>query len=163
MSRVALVLVYDGNEPTDYQKSKIAEVISKSEVVQNAKGISIYFMNEKEVISAVAAKPLGIDVINKHFYNSEDDLTPEEMAVVYVGTKLATAIRTGVAPFSVQLAVSLVNGKDEKLIHAIKILSVEDALMKVRDSINKKYGFYPSHYAIIQKTYASICQEHIVV
>lgn len=67
--RVALVIMYNGSQPDDMVKSQLLTTLSQSGYRDNTKPIDAYFMEEHELVSAVASKAANADTVSKHFYH----------------------------------------------------------------------------------------------
>lgn len=144
MSKVAIVITYDGREPSDMTKSHICNVLTQSVCCNCQKEVCIYFVNEKELVQAIAAKPAS-EVINQHFYKSDEHLTQQELAATYIAGICKDSINKSsslfAADFGYKFYDALCKGNNPQLLEAVKILVGDDAMSHVGDKIRRETGF----------------------
>lgn len=152
MSKVAIVITYDGAEPSDITKSHICNTLTQSGCCNCQKEVCIYFVNEKELVQAIAAKPVS-DMVNQHFYKNEEHLTEQELAVTYIAGICKNSINKSVSHFAADFAVKFCDavrkGNNPQLLEAVKILIRDYAMSRVGDKIRRETGFNDEIYQIV--------------
>lgn len=152
MSKVAIVITYDGREPSDMTKSHICNVLTQSVCCNCQKEVCIYFVNEKELVQAIATKPAS-EVVNQHFYKSEEHLTEQELAVTYIAGICKDSINKSVSHFAADFAVKFCDairkGNNPQLLEAVKILIRDYAMSRVGDKVRRETGFNDEIYRIV--------------
>ena len=157
MNRVALVMMYSGSEPSNCIKNKISELLLTTRTSDGSSDIDMYFFNEEEVAEHLI--PVENSVISEHF--RKDERTPEEHAVIYIGTVYANSIRTG--NFAYDLLTECLNilrerKTDSRLIDAMKIIVKDFSLSRVSDEIRSKYHFGLEEWKVVCKIWET-CQK----
>lgn len=152
MSKVAIVIMYDGTEPDGFVKSNVCNVLTKSGYCNCEKDVTIYFLNEKDLVQAIAAKPVP-SVVNEHFYKSEEHLTEQELAVTYIAGICKDSINKSVSHFAADFAVKFCDairkGNNPQLLEAVKILIRDYAMSRVGDKVRRETGFNDEIYRIV--------------
>lgn len=152
MGKVALVITYDGAEPNDITKSRICNTLTQSGCCDCQKEVCIYFVNEKDLVQAIVAKPAS-GVINQHFYKSEEHLTEQELAVTYIAGICKDSINKSVSHFAADFAFkfcdALRKGNNPQLLEAVRICRRDYAMSRVSDKIRRETGFNDEHYRIV--------------
>lgn len=163
----ALVILFRGNEPSDVVKGHIANLLTKSEYVDTRERVDIYFVSEGSLAASIAATPLKHkEILREHFgvEEVEEELTPQELAVIYIATKLKASICSNINQFAVEFAAEYAKAKilhrDEELLRAVDILVRDYAMSRVSADVRKRYGFDTPHYNVVVDTYKAICLEH---
>lgn len=152
MSKVAIVITYDGVEPSDITKSLICNNLTQSGCCNCQKEVCIYFVNEKELVQAIAAKPAS-GVISQHVYKSEENLTEQELAVTYIAGICKDSINKSVSHFAADFAVKFCDAirkeNNPQLLEAVKILKRDYAMSRVGDKVRRETGFNDEIYHIV--------------
>lgn len=151
MGKVAIVITYDGTEPSDTIKSHICNALTQSGYCNCQKEVCVYFVSEKELAQAIATKPVQ-NVVNEHFYKSER-LTEQELAVTYIAGICKDSINKSVSRFAADFAVkfydALRGGNNPQLLEAVKILTRDYAMSRVSDTVQRETGFNDEIYRIV--------------
>lgn len=151
MGKVAIVITYDGTEPSDTIKSRICNALTQSGYCNCQKEVCVYFVSEKELVQAIATKPVQ-NVVNEHFYKSER-LTEQELAVTYIAGICKDSINKSVSHFAADFAVkfydALRGGNNPQLLEAVKILTRDYAMSRVSDRVQRETGFNDEIYRIV--------------
>lgn len=152
MSKVAIVIMYDGTEPDDIIKSSMCNVLTKSGYCNCKKEVNVYFVNEKEVVQAVVSKTVP-NVVDEHFYKSETHLTEQELAVTYIAGVCKNSINKSVSHFAADFAVkfcdALRKGNNPQLLEAVRILTRDYAMSRIGDKVRRETGFNDEVYRIV--------------
>lgn len=152
MSKVALLIMYDGTEPNDIIKSRVCNTLTQSGCCNCQKEVCVYFVNEKELVQTIAARAM-VSVVNKHFYKSEEHLTEQELAVTYVAGICKDSINKSVSHFAADFAVKFCDairkGNNPQLLEAVKILTRDYAMSRVSDKVRRETGFNDEIYRIV--------------
>lgn len=158
MNRVALVIMYSGQEPSAYIKDKLAQMLITNRISDGNSDINIYFFNEEEVAHSLT-KAFENDVVSEHF--RKEERTPQEAAVIYIGTLCSRSIIGG--DFSYDLLSKCLESyrggsEDERLTKSMEIIAKDYSLSRVSDSIKAKYRFGPEEYKVVCKIY-DVCRK----
>lgn len=160
MNKQAIVIVYDGDKPSPKTMASIRDALVNTCAVTNIKS---YHLEEEDMVIAIAA------FAATHLHNIVEkqdacvDTTPEDHAVIYLGTKFADSIKDGLSAFSAQLSVSYTLAKlqyaDEKLCNAIEIIG-NGKFSNVSAKTSARYGFGVLEFNMVKNLYRS-CQERL--
>ena len=158
MNRVALVIMYSGQEPSAYIKDKLAQMLITNRISDGNEDINIYFFNETEVAQSLT-NTLKNSVISEHF--RKEERTPQEAAVIYIGTLCARSIIGG--DFSYDLLTKCLESyrggcSDERLLKSMEIIAKDYSLSRVSDDIKAKYHFGLEEYKVVCKIY-DVCRK----
>lgn len=152
MGKVAVVITYDGTEPSDTIKSRICNALTQSGYCNCQKEVCIYFINEKELVQTIAARAM-VNVANEHLYKSESHLTEQELAVTYIAGICKDSINRSVSHFAADFAVKFYDAlrkeNNPQLLEAVKILTRDYAMSRVSDKIQRETGFNDEIYRIV--------------
>lgn len=156
MNKVALVLTYIGKEPSDIIKSHICEEITRSGFCDCNKEVAIYFVTEKEMIQAVAAKAVmpKVSIISEHFY--KEGLSDLEEALITIAKHCPTLEATSdVHAFEFELAYRFAQAfylkKDIDLIEAVRKVSKTYPEISIKREIASRYHYDLDHYKAIKQ------------
>ena len=155
MSKVALVIMYDGKEPSDIVKSHICEEITLSGYCDCNKEINIYFASEKDIIQAVTARALSgnIQIVTEYFY--KEDLSDLEKALITIAKHCPTLETTNDAnAFQIELAYKFAQAyytnRNIELIEAVRKVSKTYPEISIKREIAARYHYDIQHYNAIK-------------
>mgnify|MGYP006908914756 CR=1 FL=1 len=99
MSKRAIVILYEGSEPSDGAKTAISRFLCDYGVVKLTgniqQNIEIYCITEKEIIAAIAAKPISGDSNFFTVETVEEAMTPEAEAMIEISKRYGEKIAEG--------------------------------------------------------------------
>lgn len=160
MAKFAIVLIYDGNEPSrDALLSAIA-AMAEYGIFNNPQEAKPVVMSEGELVGAIAAKAISD-------FSIPTAPTPEEWAigVIYEQFK-ETLTNANYHEFSTTLAIKLtleyMNETD--LVKAVRILSHEESEAKISRDVKTAYNLSQAIFEIIRRTHKLVCQgRHLII
>lgn len=159
MSKCAIVITYDGSEPDKLTMTRIVEALSTSGYMNNTERGNIFFLNEKDVLSALVAHaaPKAPNV-------SEDGFNEEERAVILIGTLCSKTIGD-IDAFTSELANkymrALILNNNPDLVAAVELIAKTKSLSNIRAKIKSDYNFYSERYKAVCNIYKAKCLGHI--
>lgn len=160
MAKFAIVLIFDGREPSrDALRESVAS-LAEYGIFDNPQDAKPIVMSEGELIGAIAAKAVSD-------FSIPTAPTPEEWAigVIYEQFK-ETLTNTNYHEFSTTLAIKLaleyMNETD--LVKAVRILSHEESEAKISQDVKTAYNLSQAIFKIIRRTHQLVCQgRHIII
>ena len=166
MSKRAIVILYEGSEPSDGAKTAISKFLCDYGVVKLTgniqQNIEIYCITEKEIIAAIAAKPISSD---SNFFTVEtvkdEPITPEAEAVIVISKQFGDIIVKD-DPMELMMKMSLEAQKskyimpDRDLDNAIRVLSQPDAASHLKFKTKRESKIWESVLDVIQRVYHSV-------
>lgn len=159
MNKQAIVIVYDGAKPGPTTRASIVDALINTCAVESVK---IYHLEEEEIVAAIVASTVTHDTTQEK-QNVCIDVTPEDHAVIYLGTEFADFIKEGLSAFSARLSVAYTLAKlqyaDEKLCNAIEIIG-NGKFSNVSAKTSARYGFGILEFNMVKNLYRS-CQERL--
>lgn len=159
MNKQAIVIVYNGDKPGPTTMASIVDALINTCAVDSVKG---YHLDEENMVAAIAA-PAVQDSCADTIKKSAVCYTPEDNAVIYLGTKFADSIKDGLSAFSAQLSVAYTLAKlqyaDEKLCNAVEIIG-NGNFSNVSAKVSARYGFSILEFSMVKNLYHS-CRERL--
>jgi len=160
MNRVAIVIIYDGEQPSDNVKANISEMLYARTAARIEGNVNIYTMNEAEIAAAIVGK-----IKTSSSTYTAEQTSAVDQAVIYLGTVFARDIISGGMQFTKALATQCIAAclerDNEKLITSVRLVA-KSSFSSISESVCKKYNFSISEYRTVCKVYDSICAGHIV-
>lgn len=161
----AIILIYNGSEPTRDQLAKI--VATAAYAIPMSSDVKTLVLDEKEIASGILftkEKNADIDVIVER-ESKKDKVTK---AVIAVGERFGELLKKHYTyEFNTALmyayVIAAAKGCDNELIDAIEILANEDSMDNIDINVIKKYNFNPHHLNIIKEIYHTTCAGRIVL
>ena len=160
MGKFAIVLIYDGVEPSrDALLSGVA-ALAEYGIFYNPQEAKPVVMSEGELIGAIAAKAVSD-------FSIPTAPTPEEWAVGVIYEQFKEALlNANYQEFSTALAIKLaleyMNETD--LVKAIRVLSREESEAKISQDVKTAYHLSQETFKIIRRTHQLVCQgRHIII
>lgn len=160
MNKQAIVIVYNGDKPSPRTMASIVDALVNTCAVDN---VQSYHLDEKDLVIAVAAYAAAHlnNIVKKQ--DACIDTTPEDHAVIYLGTKFADSIKDGLSAFSARLSVAYTLAKlqhaDEELCNAVEIIG-NGNLSNVSVKTSARYGFSDPEFNMVKNLYYS-CRERL--
>jgi hypothetical protein len=158
MSKSAIVILYDGNEPNQLVMTRLMEVLSQSGHRDNQKEANIFYLNERELLQSTVAH-----VVTKET-KSVDDLTEQERAVIVIGEECGP-VTIDDDEFTSKLANkymhALIMQDNPRIVEAVRVLVQPKALSYVREKFRKEYFLYAGRIKAINSVYKAACLGHI--
>lgn len=150
----AIVIMYIGEEPpAEMVHSIVAQVAIRCDAQQS---IDVQTYSSKDIGNILVGKAKKI--IEEA--TRDEDRTPEDQAVIYLGTVLKDTLEAPFNEYNLMVGLTLyiqkvkATGSEEdnrKLMNALFILSRENLV--VSESLMKKYHFTPRKISTIRKVY----------
>jgi len=94
MSKRAVVILYEGSQPSKSTIKALHEALCESGVVEDIEKVEAYEMSEEEIIAAIAIKPLCADG-NYVKVTKDEPMTPEAKAVIEISKRYGDEIAKG--------------------------------------------------------------------
>lgn len=143
MENRAIVIMYHGEEASEYVLTHIVESLIGSGVVNRSISPEAYRMNASDIAKTIA----------QHTYTPSDE-NETDLAAIYIGEKFKDSLSTSNnIKFAVDLTAALNNG-DERLKNAIFILSQPKA--KLSKKVVTEYHIGPSVLTAIRNAYSYV-------
>ena len=135
-----IAIFYQGDELKTMDVADIVKLIeSRGKIQKNTKPYGIQLTGDEIVARCVQP------IIPHSIVNSTVKLTPEESAIVYIGTEFKSELNDGddlhlnfIQNFSVTYALAKANRTDPELVKAVDIIANTHPL-QIRNSIMMKY------------------------
>jgi len=91
MSKFAVVILYEGSQPSERTIEALHAALCESGVVEDIEKVEMYKMSEEEIIAAIAIKPLCADgnIVE------DEAMTPEAKAVIEISKRYGDVIAKG--------------------------------------------------------------------
>ncbi len=159
MSKRAIVILYEGSEPSDGAKTAISRFLCDYGVVKLTgniqQNIEIYCITEKEIIAAIAAKPISSD---SNFFTTEDEaMTPEAKAVIEISKRYGEEIAKGdMYDLFYKMLLDAKPKTDHSLTNAIYILSREHSEDHIVAKTKKDAALWGKIIDVIRKVYVAV-------
>lgn len=157
MSKFAIVILYEGSEPSEGAIAALHASICSAHVVHDIKSVEMYDMSEKEIIAAIAAKPLRGFTLD----DPAQPITPEAEAVIVISKQFGDIIVKD-DPMELMMKMSLEAQKskyitpDRDLDNAIRVLSQPDAASHLKFKTKRESKIWESVLDVIQRVYHSV-------
>lgn len=134
-----VAILYQGEELKKIDMNDIVQLIAnRGNIQKGTKPYGIQLTGDE--IVAKCMQPLPQDVVNP-----TSKLTPEENAIIYIGTKFQSELNDGddlhldfIQHFSIEYALAKTNGTDPELVKAVDIITNTHPL-RIRNSVIMKY------------------------
>ena len=88
MSKFAVVILYEGSQPSESTIKALHAALCESGVVEDIEKVEMYKMSEEEIIAAIAIKPLCADGNDA----KQELMTPEAKAVIEISKRYGDEI-----------------------------------------------------------------------
>lgn len=160
MNKQAIVIVYNGDKPSPRAMGSIVDALVNTCAVDN---VQSYHLDEKDLVIAVAAYAAAHlnNIVKKQ--DACIDTTPEDNAVIYLGTKFADSIKDDLSAFSARLSVAYTLAKlqnaDEQLCNAVEIIG-NGKYSNLSAKVSVRYEFGVLEFNMVKNLYHS-CQERL--
>lgn len=166
MSKRAIVILYEGSEPSDGAKTAISRFLCDYGVVKLTgniqQNIEIYCITEKEIIAAIAAKPISSD---SNFFTvktvEDEPITPEAEAVLIISNNFGKAIAKGdmvqlFCEMCREAAISKYRQPNQPLDRAITLLASPDIINHLSFNDEKDVKLWTDILNVIRRVYNSV-------
>lgn len=166
MSKRAIVILYEGSEPSDGAKTAISRFLCDYGVVKLTgniqQNIEIYCITEKEIIAAIAAKPISSD---SNFFTVEtvknEPITPEAEAVLIISNNFKEIIVKG---DMLELYYAMCNAAmiskyrqpNQPLDRAITLLASPDIINHLAFNDEKDVKLWTDILNVVRRVYDSV-------
>ena len=159
----AVVLFIPGSQITDEEMDRLIYALPKAFTERTTGPISAYRLNDDDIASAMVTKCIQMQtkiVGESGNFENKDTLTPEDEAIVYIGTifKDVLARPYNSTVFIHKLMEKIMNAAEnpelessKRLINALFILSQEK--LNVSATILKKYNMSKEKIGTIKRVY----------
>lgn len=162
MSKVALVIVYEGTEPSVLEKQAMLTAIAGSVDLDKSPEPDVYFLNGSE-LAAVAAG----NVACRHDEFELQKASPYEQAITCIARACKDSIRSGLSTFAGDLAgryiMACTHQNDPHLVKAVQLMAEDGAIDKIPLGVRRKYGIGSPEIKAIREMYLATCAGHIVI
>lgn len=162
MSKRAIVILYEGSEPSDEAKTAISRFLCNYGVVELTgdiqQDIKIYGITEKEIIAAIAAKPISSDSNFFTVKTVEDEaMTPEAKAVIEISKRYGNEIAKGdMYDLFYKMLLDAKPKTDHSLTNAIYVLSREHSEDHILAKTKKDAALWGKIIDVIRKVYIAV-------
>ena len=159
MSKIAIVLMYDGAEPSVNALASMTERLRPYVPVDQR--VKSFVLGEDDIAKSIVGS------IIKDIPTSELGISNEEKAAIYIGERFHDSIKKGSSAFMADLSMNYIFGciqkNDEPLKKAVVILSEPDSYSKISVATRTKYGLSQSIIEAIREMYHTTCAGHEIV
>ena len=161
MSKRAIVILYEGSEPSDGAKTAISRYLCDCGVIELTgdiqQDIKIYCITEKEIIAAIAAKPISSDSNFFTVENVEEAMTPEAKAVIEISKRYGNEIAKGdMYDLFYKMLLDAKPKTDHSLTNAIYVLSREHSEDHIAAPTKKDAALWGKIIDVIRKVYIAV-------
>lgn len=160
MAKFAIVLIYDGTEPSRDALLSAVSALAEYGMFENPQEAKPIVMNEAELIGAIAAK--AVSDFNTPIMPTKEDWAAD---VIFQNFRWALAesnIEELAISLSTRLTLEWYNNTD--LVKAAKILRDPDAENHVSEEVKTRYNMSQKVFQTIRRTVELVCQgRHLII
>lgn len=92
MSKFAVVILYEGLQPSESTNKALHAALCESGVVEDIEKVEMYKMSEEEIIATIAARPLCANGDDEHLVKPIPQMSPEAKAVIEISKRYGDEI-----------------------------------------------------------------------
>lgn len=153
MSKFAVVILYEGSQPSESTIKALHAALCESGVVEDIEKVEMYKMSEEEIIAAIAIKPLCADdnVVE------DEAMTPEAKAVIEISKRYGNEIAKGdMYDLFYKMLLDAKPKTDHSLTNAIYVLSREHSEDHILAKTKKDAALWGKIIDVIRKVYIAV-------
>ena len=153
MSKYAIVILYEGSQPSKGTIAALHASLCESGVVNNLESVEIYDMSEEEIIAAIAVKSLCADgnIVK------DEAITPEAKAVIEISRRYGNEIAKGdMYDLFYKMLLDAKPKTDHNLTSAIYVLSREHSEDHIVAKTKKDAALWGKIIDVIRKVYVAV-------
>jgi hypothetical protein len=156
MSRFAVVILYEGLQPSGNTIKALHAALCESGVVEDIEKVEMYKMSEEEIIAAIAIKPLCAD--GNYVKVTKDETTsPEAKAVIEISKRYGNEIAKGdMYDLFYKMLLDAKPKTDHSLTNAIYVLSREHSEEHIAAPTRKDAALWGKIIDVIRKVYIAV-------
>lgn len=153
MSKFAVVILYEGSQPSESTIKALHAALCESGVVEDIEKVEMYKMSEEEIIAAIAVKPLCADG-----NIAEDEvMTTEAKAAIVISKRYGNEIAKGdMYDLFYKMLLDAKPKTDHSLTNAIYILSREHSEDHILARTKKDAALWGKIIDVIRKVYVAV-------
>ena len=156
MSRFAVVILYEGLQPSGNTIKALHAALCESGVVEDIEKVEAYEMSEEEIIAAIAVKPLCADG-NDARESRQEAMTPEAKAVIEISKRYGNEIAKGdMYDLFYKMLLDAKPKTDHSLTNAIYVLSREHSEDHIAAPTKKDAALWGKIIDVIRKVYIAV-------
>ena len=156
MSRFAVVILYEGLQPSGNTIKALHAALCESGVVEDIEKVEMYKMSEEEIIAAIAIKPLCADG-NYVKVTKEETTSPEAKAVIEISKRYGNEIAKGdMYDLFYKMLLDAKPKTDHSLTNAIYVLSREHSEDHILARTKKDAALWGKIIDVIRKVYVAV-------
>ena len=153
MSKFAVVILYEGSQPSESTIKALHAALCESGVVEDIEKVEMYKMSEEEIIAAIAIKPLCADgnIVE------DEAMTPEAKAVIEISKRYGNEIAKGdMYDLFYKILLDAKPKTDHSLTNAIYVLSREHSEDHIVAKTKKDATLWGKIIDVIRKVYIAV-------
>ena len=156
MSKFAVVILYEGSQPSESTIKALHAALCESGVVEDIEKVEMYKMSEEEIIAAIAIKPLCADG-NYVKVAKTEPITPEAKAVIEISKRYGNEIAKGdMYDLFYKMLLDAKPKTDHNLTEAIYVLSREHSENHIIAKTKKDAALWGKIIDVIRKVYVAV-------
>lgn len=153
MSKRAVVILYEGSQPSKSTIKALHAALCESGVVEDIEKVEMYKMSEEEIIAAIAVKPLCADGNDA----KQEVMTPEAKAVIEISKRYGNEIAKGdMYDLFYKMLLDAKPKTDHSLTNAIYVLSREHSEDHIAAPTRKDAALWSKIIDVIRKVYIAV-------
>jgi hypothetical protein len=156
MNKYAVVILYEGSQPSESTIKALHAALCESGVVEDIEKVEMYKMSEEEIIAAIAIKPLCADG-NDIREARQEAMTPEAQAVIEISKRYGNEIAKGdMYDLFYKMLLDAKPKTDHSLTNAIYVLSREHSEDHIVAKTRKDAALWGKIIDVIRKVYVAV-------
>lgn len=156
MNKYAVVILYEGSQPSESTIKALHAALCESGVVGDIEKVEVYSMSEEEIIAAIAVKPLCADG-NDVREARQEAMTPEAQAVIEISKRYGNEIAKGdMYDLFYKMLLDAKPKTDHSLTNAIYVLSREHSEEHIAAPTRKDAALWGKIIDVIRKVYIAV-------
>ncbi len=156
MSKFAVVILYEGLQPSESTIKALHAALCESRVVYDLEKVEMYKMSGEEIIATIAARPLCADG-NYVEVAKDEAMTPEAKAVIEISKRYGEEIAKGDMYYLFyKMFLDAKPKTDHSLTNAIYVLSREHSEDHIAAPTRKDAALWGKIIDVIRKVYVAV-------
>ena len=156
MNKYAVVILYEGSQPSESTIKALHAALCESGVVEDIEKVEVHSMSEEEIIAAIAVKPLCADGNNVREARQEA-MTPEAQAVIEISKRYGNEIAKGDMYYLFYKMLSDAKPQtDRSLTEALYVLSRAHSEDHIQAKTKKDADLWGKIIDIIRRVYIAV-------
>lgn len=161
MSKFAIVILYEGSQPSNGTIAALHGSLCESGVVYDVEKVEMYKMSEEEIMAAIIAKPANLNRILFKKDPKEVEITPEAEAVLIISNNFKEIIAKG---DMLELYYAMCNAAmiskyrqpNQPLDRAITLLASPDIINHLAFNDEKDVKLWTDILNVVRRVYDSV-------